>query len=258
MSFVAATYGGSGTGHPALAASNVEVTQINGRHTATALDTTQQVVAPEQAPSTEMFPVAPPAPPLDVERSEAGQSPAESSQAVASETPPASPPAVVDETPGASPPATELDPEETPPPLDPVAAAIPQPILAQELADAERKAAEERAAAAPAGPSIGQIQGVNVTFYDCLQQGFCGAMYNGQPVYEGAAACSWDLPLGTRFVIEDDPTGRVYVCADRGLLADTWVDIYFYSPYDGWRWQRSVGRYATIQILSLPTFDPQS
>ena len=50
-------------------------------------------------------------------------------------------------------------------------------------------------------------------------------MYNGEPVYEGAAACSWDLPIGTQFTIPGDPTGRVYICKDRGILPDTHVDI---------------------------------
>lgn len=98
----------------------------------------------------------------------------------------------------------------------------------------------------------GEMESVNITFYDCLQQGFCGLMYNGQRVYEGAAACSWNLPIGTQFAIQGDPTGRVYVCADRGLLIDTWVDVFFHDPDDGWAWQASVGRWGTIEIISLP------
>lgn len=95
----------------------------------------------------------------------------------------------------------------------------------------------------------GRINNVNLTFYDCKSQGFCGAMANGKKVYEGAAACSWNLNLGTKFRIIGDPTARVYVCADRGLLANTWVDIFWYDPADGWRWQASVGRYGTIEII---------
>ena len=67
-----------------------------------------------------------------------------------------------------------------------------------------------------------------LTFYDCVDQGFYGAMYNGEPVYEGAAACSFDLPIGTQFTIPGDPTGRVYVCKDRGILPDTHVDIFWH------------------------------
>jgi hypothetical protein len=96
----------------------------------------------------------------------------------------------------------------------------------------------------------GRITNVNITFYDCAGQGFCGAMYNGRKVHEGAAACSWNLAIGTKFVIVGDPTRRIYVCEDRGLLANTWVDIFFYHPSDGYSWQGLVGRYGTIEIVS--------
>jgi hypothetical protein len=98
----------------------------------------------------------------------------------------------------------------------------------------------------------GPIENVNITFYDCADQGFCGDMYNGEWVYEGAAACSWNLPLDTAFYIVGDPTQRIYVCKDRGLLDDTWVDIFWYHPEDGYDWQSSVGRYGTIFIVYLP------
>jgi hypothetical protein len=91
-----------------------------------------------------------------------------------------------------------------------------------------------------------------LTFYDCLVQKFCGAMANGQKVYEGAAACSYNLAFGTMFTIAGDPTGRVYVCKDRGLLPNTHVDIFWNDPADGWRWQRAVGSRGTIEIVELP------
>jgi hypothetical protein len=97
--------------------------------------------------------------------------------------------------------------------------------------------------------ATGRITNVNLTFYDCLSQGFCGNMYNGRRVYEGAAACSWNLPIGTRFTIDGDPTGRVYICEDRGLLANTWIDVFWHDPADGWRWQAAVGRRGTIEIV---------
>lgn len=105
-----------------------------------------------------------------------------------------------------------------------------------------------------AGPYVsrGIISNVNITFYDCANQGFCGAMYNGRKVYEGAAACSWNLSIGTRFVIVGDPTHRIYTCEDRGLLANTWVDIFWYYPSQGHSWQGIVGRYGTIEIVSTP------
>ena len=92
-----------------------------------------------------------------------------------------------------------------------------------------------------------------LTFYDCLGQRFCGAMSNGQKVYEGAAACSYNLATGTTFVIHGDPTGRVYVCKDRGLLPNTHVDIFWNDPADGWRWQAAVGIRGTIQSSSFPS-----
>ena len=98
----------------------------------------------------------------------------------------------------------------------------------------------------------GAIDNVNITFYDCANQGFCAHMYNGEWVYEGAAACSWNLPLGTAFYIENDPTKRIYICKDRGWLPDTWVDIFWYYPSDGYNWQAHVGRYGTIHIVHLP------
>jgi hypothetical protein len=91
-----------------------------------------------------------------------------------------------------------------------------------------------------------------LTFYDCMVQRFCGKMANGQVVYEGAAACSYNMAFGTMFTIHGDPTGRVYVCKDRGLLPNTHVDIFWNDPADGWRWQRAVGSRGTIEIVELP------
>jgi hypothetical protein len=91
-----------------------------------------------------------------------------------------------------------------------------------------------------------------LTFYDCMVQKFCGAMANGQKVYEGAAACSYNLAMGTMFTIKGDPTGRVYVCKDRGLLPNTHVDIFWNNPADGWAWQRAVGSRGTIEFVELP------
>jgi hypothetical protein len=243
VSFFAATHGGSAAGHTALASNDIEVSQIKGRLTTTALESTRQIVAPELAPSTAVFPVGAPAPPHDVERRQVEEKPSSNLELLFAEPP------------FPQPPATQLDAVEAPQPLDMFAAALPQPLLAQTPVAEELP---EALIAPPGGmPTEGEIFRVDITFYDCLDQGFCGAMYNGEQVYEGAAACSWDLPLGTRFAIDNDPTRRIYVCADRGLLPDTWVDIYFYSPNDGWDWQRSVGREATLHILSVP-FDPPS
>ena len=133
----------------------------------------------------------------------------------------------------------------------------PQPTIAIAVGPATA-AGRALPPAAPILPSadqfvVGQtISNVNITFYDCFSQGFCGYMYGGRIVYEGAAACSWNLAIGTHFIIVGDPTGRVYVCEDRGLLPNTWVDIFWHDPADGWLWQASVGRSGTIEILIAP------
>lgn len=140
---------------------------------------------------------------------------------------------------------TELDTmmfEPSPTPLPPT----PEPVPT-------KNPAPSRMPLPPASVRVNSvISNVNVTFYDCLDGGFCGRMYNGEPVYEGAAACSWNLAIGTAFYIVGDPTGRIYVCKDRGLLADTWVDIFWHDPKDGYVWQANVGRYGTIAVVSVP------
>jgi hypothetical protein len=98
-----------------------------------------------------------------------------------------------------------------------------------------------------------RFENVNITFYDCSVQQFCGKMYGGLRVYEGAAACSFDLPLGTRFRIVGDPTGHAYRCDDRGLLRNTWVDVFFYNQPDGYNWASDIGRLGAIEILASPT-----
>lgn len=128
---------------------------------------------------------------------------------------------------------------------------VPELELPPEIADAlAQTAILDRARLAHRSSDRQRMTNVNVTFYDCANQGFCGRMYNGRKVYEGAAACSWNLSIGTRFRIVGDPTGRTYICEDRGLLANTWVDIFFYYPADGYRWQAQVGRYGTIEIVN--------
>jgi hypothetical protein len=130
------------------------------------------------------------------------------------------------------------------------AASLPDPAPIAEVSSA----AGDLVVTVQAAPAtvLLQIHDVNLTFYDCAEQGFCGAMFNGIDVYEGAAACSWDLEIGTLFRVVGDPTLRVYECTDRGHLSDTWVDIFWYYPADGWAWQDIVGRYGTIEVVALP------
>jgi hypothetical protein len=94
-----------------------------------------------------------------------------------------------------------------------------------------------------------RIAGSTVTFYSCLNNGFCGTMASGAEVFSGAAACSIDMPFGTRFVIASDPTGRVFTCLDRGALAPPWVDVWFYDDADGWAWQSIVGTRSDLMIV---------
>ena len=109
----------------------------------------------------------------------------------------------------------------------------------------EQKAAEAAAAAAatgggrvraaaapstlsvPSGIGSGTVMPARITIYGCTGPGggFCGGMSSGMTVFEGAAACSSNLPMGTRLKIEGDPTGRIYECLDRGMLPATWIDV---------------------------------
>jgi hypothetical protein len=94
------------------------------------------------------------------------------------------------------------------------------------------------------------IPGAHATFYSCIGNGFCGTMSSGAQVYEGAAACSTNLPFGTRFFLNNDPTRRVFTCMDRGALSATWVDVWFYDIADGWAWQSMLGgTYSDITIV---------
>ncbi len=121
-----------------------------------------------------------------------------------------------------------------------------------------RAADEQRQLAAAQPPSVawqappvavGTRLASTVTFYACIGNGFCGHMANGEFPYAGAAACSGNLPFGTKFRIENDPAGQVFTCVDRGALSATWVDIWFYNAADGWAWQSLVGTSSNIIIV---------
>ncbi len=93
------------------------------------------------------------------------------------------------------------------------------------------------------------IKNARITFYACIGNGFCNTMAGGKQPYEGAAACSYDLPIGTRLQIVNDPSGRVFTCEDRGYLAPTWIDVFFWNAADGWPWQRNIGSVSDIVIV---------
>jgi hypothetical protein len=124
--------------------------------------------------------------------------------------------------------------------------------------DEQRKA---RVAAANRGRSlngasgypVGTILRSRITIYGCAGPGggFCNNMATGIQVFEGAAACSFDLPFGTKLKIHGDPTGRVYECLDRGALATTWVDVFFYNTQDGIAWQSLLaGTISDVEIVN--------
>ena len=128
--------------------------------------------------------------------------------------------------------------------------ATKQAIEAWVAALGQQRAASYRAVwSAPAIPPGTRILGARLTFYSCIDSGFCGAMASGQQAFAGAAACSNDLPFGTRIVIASDPSQRVFVCLDRGALASPWVDVWFYDPADGWAWQSIVGSRSDIIVV---------
>lgn len=129
---------------------------------------------------------------------------------------------------------------------------------------AEQRAAAQAAASAPrpnpastlnrpSGYPAGTILRSRITVYGCTGPGggFCNNMASGVAVFEGAAACSSDLPFGTKVKIAGDPTGRVYECLDRGALPATWVDVYFHNTSDGIAWQGLLGGTVTdIEIVN--------
>ncbi len=119
--------------------------------------------------------------------------------------------------------------------------------------------AQKHAAGAPfslnseSGVGAGTVLRARVTIYGCSGPGggFCNHMASGGTAFEGAAACSTNLPFGTRLTIDGDPTGRVYECLDRGSLAPTWIDVYFENTSDGIAWQSSLGTTLTdIHIVN--------
>jgi hypothetical protein len=131
---------------------------------------------------------------------------------------------------------------------------------AQRVADVAA-AARARAAAStrPAptyngasGLAAGSVLRARITIYGCVGPGggFCGNTSSGVRVFEGAAACSSNLPFGTKLRIIGDPTGRVYQCLDRGALPATWVDVFFYDTREGMAWQGNLGgTVADIEIV---------
>ena len=123
----------------------------------------------------------------------------------------------------------------------------PPPLAPSPTSGQAETADNEPVEAKPAPGAEGVV--APLTFYSCQgpRGGFCGSMSSGNTVYEGAAACGPAYALGERVSIVGDPTGRVYVCEDRGWLAPTHVDVFWYREEDGWAWITQVGRWAEVR-----------
>lgn len=89
------------------------------------------------------------------------------------------------------------------------------------------------------------VQTVRVTYY--LPTG--SPMASGNYPYVGAAACSYNYPLGTRLRFLSD--GWIVTCEDRGLLGyNGWVDVF--SPSSAWGIENVVGAYgdyAEVEVV---------
>jgi hypothetical protein len=74
-----------------------------------------------------------------------------------------------------------------------------------------------------------------------------GVMYSGQYTHWGAAACSWNYPMGTRLRL---PDGFLVTCLDRGHLGSNgWIDIWAPDHATG-RWlARQYGDYTSAEIV---------
>ena len=106
---------------------------------------------------------------------------------------------------------------------------------------------------AASGLAVGTVLQARITIYGCKGPGggYCNHMAGGGWPFEGAAACSSNLPFGTKLTIDGDPTGRTYECLDRGNLSPTWIDVYFNDTTDGMHWQSLLGStVSTIHIVN--------
>ncbi len=120
-------------------------------------------------------------------------------------------------------------------------------------ATSQRSAAAPYTLHAPSGVAPGTVLRARITIYGCTGPGggFCGHMSSGIQAFPGAAACSSNLPFGTRLKIDGDPTGRVYECLDRGALTPTWIDVFFNDTSEGMAWQSQLGTtVANITIVN--------
>jgi hypothetical protein len=74
-------------------------------------------------------------------------------------------------------------------------------------------------------------------------------MASGIWPYHGAAACSFNFPMGTIIRFRD---GREVTCLDRGRLGwDGWVDIYAATWAEGQRIQQAYEYYSGRELVEI-------
>lgn len=99
------------------------------------------------------------------------------------------------------------------------------------------------ASLAPRGAVAGWGQAVRLTYY--LPTG--DPMYSGIYPYSGAAACSWNFPIGT---VLEFPYGDQVVCLDRGMLGSSgWVDRFVWSHGEGLYWESLYGQWTSVTVV---------
>lgn len=73
-----------------------------------------------------------------------------------------------------------------------------------------------------------------------------GVMYSGYQTHWGAAACSWNYPIGTQLEL---PDGMVVTCLDRGLLGSSgWIDAWMPDMATARAYQAYYGEYTTATV----------
>lgn len=74
-----------------------------------------------------------------------------------------------------------------------------------------------------------------------------GVQYAGTWTAWGSAACSWNLPIGTRLRL---PDGYEVTCLDRGRLGNTgWVDLWAPDWETGAWLQAQYGDWTTVEVV---------
>lgn len=74
-----------------------------------------------------------------------------------------------------------------------------------------------------------------------------GVMYSGYQTHWGAAACSWNYPIGTQLEL---PDGMVVTCLDRGLLGSSgWIDAWMPDMATARAYQAHYGNWTTATVV---------